>query len=298
MIGLWLFAAVSVIFFGAITIPWMADLLLKRKYQSTRDWWDKALCTYRNHMSSHSGGSAQMGSRGSEKTAAVWKSEAMRAAANGTLTAEHAADMRSVGIQLPDAIRRTEDDESERFSFSASLLQRIVCGLALLAVLAFVAITPMSLYARPVLVLTACLLMVTVIIDVKAHVIPYEISISIFVLGTLFRFLVGGTSSLMVGLACSLFVWVGCKAINSLFGMRFKGSSAIGGGDIRMMVALTMLCGFRGSVTGALACYGIAAIFSLMAILSKWRDRTDAVPMAPFLAIWAVAGVSVSLSVL
>ena len=134
-------------------------------------------------------------------------------------------------------------------------------------------------------VVMACI----VVIDLDQRRIPRQLCWAIAACGSVLQVVACGGESLIAGVLVGLAVTVACRIATC-----FLGEHAIGGGDVRCMVALSLATGW-GAPAGFATCFSCAAVWSL---LRRWRDQEhfrEPFAFAPFLAIWMIVGGSVCL---
>lgn len=214
----------------------------------------------------------------------------MAAARAGTLPAERLDALRGAGVdpgEVPKPLR-SESDQERRCSMRASPPIRAVC--AFFMALSFAALGASGAAGLLALLCGACLVAMAagVVCDMKARMIPIECCAALALVGAALQFHASGIAAVAFGCVAAIVVVAACALANRFLAK--GGAWAIGGGDVRCMAALCLASGAACPV-GLAACYGAAALYSLAGMaLGKLRPR-DGVPMAPFLALWLVAGI-------
>lgn len=157
-------------------------------------------------------------------------------------------------------------------------------------------LTPGDVICVVPLALCAIALTIAVISDARSRIIPKECCWAIALAGGTFQCMTQGLRGLVQGALIALLVLLLCCLLNNVASKKGEGgSSAVGGGDVRLMMALSILCG-TASLEGAVAAYGLAALVCLGGLLLRKFNLQSGIPMAPFLALWAVVGVALCLA--
>ena len=279
---------------GLAVVPALADLMLVRKLALMRRWWDEAGALYRDFRVEHPDLSPRAGARGDEGAAGIWFEEVARAIRSGSITIEQAAKARKYGVTV-DGPARMDAEDDERYRFRPRPEARAILAAAMTATFAAIAIAPMPPVASGCLATAACAVAVCVVCDIRARLIPIELCLLIAIVGIAYRFAMFGAGGVVAAILAGACVAALCAAVNQLLGRGMSCARPVGSGDVRLMVALTILCGPRASMVGALACYGAALATSLAMVAARKKKLSDALPMAPFLALWAAVGVASSL---
>jgi leader peptidase (prepilin peptidase)/N-methyltransferase len=125
------------------------------------------------------------------------------------------------------------------------------------------------------LVLNSILIVVS-FIDIEHEIIPDKIIIFMLVVGVIFSFIDD------------------ISFVNAIGGMVFGGGlmlilalvpGVLGGGDIKLMFALGIFLGFKGTLFALLLSFILAAIISILLLILKIKKRKDYIPFGPFLSI-------------
>lgn len=131
-----------------------------------------------------------------------------------------------------------------------------------------------------VLMATAC--------DLAARSIPRETCYLAGAAGIVFQALGAGARSIVAGAAFGGVVVAFCLLCNRVAARRGSGM-AVGGGDVRCMMALSLASGF-GAFDGFAACFLTAAAGIFVGVALRAIDPGTAVPLAPFFCVWAAFG--------
>jgi leader peptidase (prepilin peptidase)/N-methyltransferase len=125
------------------------------------------------------------------------------------------------------------------------------------------------------LVLNSILIVIS-FIDIEHELIPDKIIIFTLVIGILFSFIDD------------------ISLLNAVGGMVFGGGlmlilalvpGVLGGGDIKLMFALGIFLGFKGTLIALLLAFILASIISILLLLLKIKKRKDYIPFGPFLSL-------------
>lgn len=293
-------------------IPWVSDQALRRSYDRVRVWWWESCRAYRAFKQECPETEPRSAAKGLEGALGLWRESTLRAAAAGALPRERLWALACVGVKVarcePEG---TERQARRRHSFSPSKGVRIalagVLACAVGAAAASVGVVPfygegvrtlsgeelVRACAMAVLVIiSAAALLVAVVCDMRARIIPLEACAVIAGAGSAYQLVGWGVSGLAAGGVFALLVAVGCIAANGLLRTRCP-AGAVGQGDIRCMVALSLMSGAT-AFWGFVASYVLAAAYAGVGCLGGRLRAQDGIPMAPFLVAWL--GCSVALS--
>lgn len=137
-------------------------------------------------------------------------------------------------------------------------------------------------------------LLIAVICDMAARVIPKEACGCAGAAGVLLQLASGGVFLLACGAAFGALVVGLCLAVNRIGRTRGRGEM-VGGGDIRCIAALSLACGAQAPV-GFAACFSAAAICGAIGLSFGKMRRSSAMPLAPFFCLWALAGTAAAIT--
>ena len=121
--------------------------------------------------------------------------------------------------------------------------------------------------------------------DVVYRYIPRELSFALLAAG--FALQSAKPSSLVFGCFVGLLL-VAVSVVANKTARKHEGFAFAGGGDIRMMLSLSVATG-DGCLAGCFTCYAAALLWALAA-----RRAHSVFPMAPFFALWLLAGLACS----
>ena len=272
---------------GAVAVPPLANAALARAYKRSLAWWYDSLRELRAFQLAHPGAYPRPNASGSEGALGVWFEDAKAQAARKALTHERACALRDAGVAVSDESSvRSEREQARRCTFRPRLWQRGVLAVACASWFGALAFAGMPPHLAAVLAACGVAMIVSVVCDVRARMIPLECCAALLAGGVAFQLLTEGVSGLVAGAVVAVAVFAVCWVANRIF--RAVGGS-VGQGDVRCMAALAVLCG-PASLVGAAACYIAASVFSVVGLVLRRLDRKDGIPMAPFLALWLVFG--------
>ena len=124
------------------------------------------------------------------------------------------------------------------------------------------------------------------IIDYKIQIIPNRLNLTIFEIGLLFTFVEGIYSTdLAVNYLIGGLVGAGIFVIITLVGGLIAGKEAMGFGDVKFMGALGLLFGWMAIIEVSVMAFLIAAIISILLIVTKIRKTDEYIPFGPFIVI-------------
>ncbi len=133
-----------------------------------------------------------------------------------------------------------------------------------------------------------CALLSAVLCDLSSGLIPHETCFFVALAGALRQFLLGGLFALATGVFYAL-IFVGfCVAINKYSAQRKK-PPAVGGGDIRLIAALSLACA-GASLYGATLCFMAAALVALVGYASGALRASSGIALAPYFVLWLWCG--------
>ncbi len=272
---------------GALLVPWLSDIVLRRAYNRSLEWWNSSFQDFVAYRQAHPERLPKPTDKGADGAIGVWLDDALRLARRGELARERAQLLCDAGLDVDPLIAvRTEQQQADRCSFRADVPKRVALGVICAAAFALLPASGRLLYLDALMAVCFVAMLVGVVCDVRARMIPIECCVVLGTVGALYQVLHGGLTALGWGLAAATVVliacWFACNVLKS-------GSNAIGRGDIRCMFALALATG-SCALTGAFACYVSAAVVSGVAVLTRKLSFDDGLPMAPFLALWLVFG--------
>ena len=145
--------------------------------------------------------------------------------------------------------------------------------------------TPAKLKLIKFLMLTP-LLISAFCIDKKLQIIPNRLNLCIFEVGLAFAFMHGmcnvydGIEFLLGGL-----LGAGIFLLITLIGGLIAGKEAMGFGDVKLMGALGLFFGWKMIIAVSLIAFLIAAISSIVLIVTKKKKTNEYIPFGPFIVI-------------
>lgn len=273
--------------FGAVLVPKLSDLMLRRAYGRSYSWWMESYGELQGYQRLHPDKLPSPSDAGGDGSIGIWLADALAAARGGVLARERAQLLADAGLDVdPSLAKRSERDQVARCSFQPSVLQRV--GLGLVGAVAFGILPASGMPLQLTVPLAGCIvaMLCGIACDLRARMIPLESCAALASFGLVFQLLRGGLPALGSGVVAVAVVLIVCWIARHLFGQNAR---SVGGGDMRCMVALSLATG-PGALMGALACYVAASAFSIVGLASRRLGRCDGIPMAPFLALWLVFG--------
>lgn len=149
-----------------------------------------------------------------------------------------------------------------------------------------------ALVAGAFAMLAIAILAVASICDARAHVIPYELSLSLYPIAAGYQLFANGWFGLVVSAFLAL-VCLGVFVLASRIYEAWRRRDPVGMGDMRTIPAVAMLSGAEGLAFGlAACCLSMAAVVGASMIRGK-ADMKTSVAMCPYLAVWAVVALAV-----
>ena len=130
------------------------------------------------------------------------------------------------------------------------------------------------------------LLISAFIIDYKLQIIPNRLNLTIFEFGLLFTFIEAifdvdvAINHMLGGL-----LGAGVFLIITLIGGLIAGKEAMGFGDVKFMGAIGLFFGWMQMIEVSAIAFFIAAIISILLIITKRRKTNEYIPFGPFIVI-------------
>ena len=126
--------------------------------------------------------------------------------------------------------------------------------------------------------LTASLLLVISLIDLKHKIIPDSLIITGLIIGIGFILTDSMLLKRLSGAAIGLILFLGIAVV----------TNAMGGGDIKLMAVLGLMFGVKGILFITLFSFISGAIASLILLTLKIKGRKDEIPFGPFISLSAL----------
>ncbi len=126
-------------------------------------------------------------------------------------------------------------------------------------------------------------------IDYKLQIIPNRLNLTIFEVGLITTFIEGiyspdlAISNLIGGL-----VGAGIFLAITLIGGMIAGKEAMGFGDVKFMGALGLFFGWMNIIGISVIAFLLAAIISIILIITKIRKTDEYIPFGPFIVIASI----------
>lgn len=134
----------------------------------------------------------------------------------------------------------------------------------------------------------APMLISALIIDYKLQIIPNRLNFTIFEVGLVFTFIQGMyNQSLAIDLILGGIVGAGIFLIITLLGGLIAGKEAMGFGDVKLMGALGLFFGWMNTIAISVMAFLLAAIISIILLVSKIKKTDEYIPFGPFIVIAA-----------
>lgn len=123
-------------------------------------------------------------------------------------------------------------------------------------------------------------------IDYKLQIIPNRLNLSIFEIGLIFTFIEGMyNTSLAINNLLGAIVGTGIFLMLTLVGGAIAGKEAMGFGDVKFMGALGLFFGWLNIIQVSVIAFLLAAIISIILILTKIKKTDEYIPFGPFIVI-------------
>jgi leader peptidase (prepilin peptidase)/N-methyltransferase len=135
------------------------------------------------------------------------------------------------------------------------------------------------------LILTPMLLSVFVI-DYNLQIIPNRLTLTMFEVGLVFTFLYGLSNvAISINMLLGMLVGGGIFLGITLLGGLVYGKEAMGLGDVKFMGALGLYFGFTNIIIIALISFLIAAILSIVFLVTKIKKMDEYMAFGPFIVL-------------
>ena len=124
-------------------------------------------------------------------------------------------------------------------------------------------------------------------IDYKEQIIPNRLTLILFEVGLLFAFINGAMISFSALLRdiLGLAIGGGIFLIITLIGGLIAGKEAMGFGDVKLMGALGLIFGAYNIIIISVISFLLAAIISIILIISKKKKANEYIPFGPFIVV-------------
>ena len=143
----------------------------------------------------------------------------------------------------------------------------------------------LNLVTLKYLLLTPLLISVLTI-DFKEHIIPDRLILILFEIGMLFSIIEGFDSlNIFVDRILGMVIGVGIFGIITLIGGLLAKKKAMGYGDVKLMAALGLIFGEIGILMIIVIAFLIAAIVSIVLLVSKKKKFTEYIAFGPYISI-------------
>lgn len=130
------------------------------------------------------------------------------------------------------------------------------------------------------------LLLSAFVIDYKEQIIPNRLTLTLFEVGLFFAFIEGTVNlSFLIDKLLGLAIGGGIFLIITLIGGLIAGKEAMGFGDVKLMGALGIIFGAYNIVIISILSFLLAAIISIILIVSKRKKANEYIPFGPFIVI-------------
>lgn len=284
--------AIALLVAASFLLLQACDDMLDHKRASHELWWRESAEDFAAFVERHGREPGRRESEPRDAAAGIWAGEVRRIAAERGLTPTELAVATGAGIAID---RESAPAECTEWKSWGSPLSFACCLLCLVATCAASALCA-GAFGSPVPTCLMCCVAVTCLVmsavDLSSRLIPFELCIVLGVFALAFRISSYGIDDALVSLALGAGIALLMGATSALLS-RGGRPDAIGAGDLRMTVGVICACGTTGVLGGGLAfAIAFAAWFAVAAALGV-ADRKTQVPMAPFLTIWAFAGMAI-----
>lgn len=124
------------------------------------------------------------------------------------------------------------------------------------------------------------------IIDYKLQIIPNRLNLTIFETGLIFTFIEGMyNQSLAIDNLLGGLLGAGIFILITLIGGMIAGKEAMGFGDVKFMGAIGLFFGWMNIIGVSVIAFLLAAIISIILIITKIKKTDEYIPFGPFIVI-------------
>ena len=146
------------------------------------------------------------------------------------------------------------------------------------------------------LILTPMLLSVFVI-DYKLQIIPNRLSLTIFETGLIIAFLYGvSNTAITINMLLGMIAGIGIFILITLLSKLIFGKDSVGLGDVKLMGGLGLYFGLTNIVVISLISFFIAAIISIILLITKTKKANQAMSFGPFIVIASIISILVPIN--
>ena len=141
------------------------------------------------------------------------------------------------------------------------------------------------------------------VIDYRLQIIPNRLTLTIFETGLIFTFasvLINTNAgiSIFMNNMLGMIVGGGIFLIITLIGGLIAGKDAMGFGDVKLMGALGLFFGWMNIIMVAVMAFLLAAVISIIILVSRKKKADEYIPFGPFIVIAAIIAIFVPTSLL
>lgn len=124
------------------------------------------------------------------------------------------------------------------------------------------------------------------IIDYKEQIIPNRLNLTMFETGLIFSFISGISNiNLAKDSLIGMLIGGGIFLLITIIGGIIAGKEAMGYGDVKFMGALGLYFGISGIILITLISFFIAAVISIILLITKLKKTNEYIPFGPFIVI-------------
>ena len=147
------------------------------------------------------------------------------------------------------------------------------------------------------------MLISTFVIDYRHQIIPNRLTLTIFETGLIFTFasVIINTNagiSIFMNNMLGMIVGGGIFLIITLIGGLIAGKDAMGFGDVKLMSTLGLFFGWMNIIMVAVIAFLLAAVISIIILVSRKKKVDEYIPFGPFIVISAIIAIFVPSTVL
>lgn len=141
------------------------------------------------------------------------------------------------------------------------------------------------------------MLLLVFAIDCKLQIIPNRLTLTIFEAGLIITFLYGLlNTAITINMILGMIAGGGIFLLITLLGRVILGKDAIGLGDVKLMCGLGLFFGLTNILIISLTSFLIAAVISIILLITKNKKASESISFGPFIVIASVISILVPLN--
>ena len=132
------------------------------------------------------------------------------------------------------------------------------------------------------------------VIDLKSQIIPNRLNLTIFEAGLIIAFLSGWSNvAITINMLFGMLAGGGILLLIKLISKFILGKDEVGLGDVKLMTALGLFFGLTNIVLICIISFLIAAVASIILVITKEKKTSDTMSFGPFVVIASIISILV-----